>query len=252
MWNGGPPISDPSTGNYETPAFHENLAQYPNLASNVKAVIRKAEDLRPFFATFFVTDSVSFPGNAKHGFSPVKPGIVVAVNQQQENSVPIAMQSGVYDTCVTAGNKVYENRIGSCGTLALAMFAKLAPTEDTVGPRIELICVGSGTSGTHCFLVVGRDAGAAGVRPNMFNKGGSFPTADSWGTAAVVIDPWLMALGHDGINLSPKDGPRVLPCNSNLCKTQYPCANGEQTCFSHGESLGFNGGKLFLEKALVN
>jgi len=230
-------------------SVHDRLKDKP---ADVKAAVLAAISHRDYFSKCYCTDSVSFPGNAKIGFSlvTVKP---TPVNTFQENSVPIIVQAGDYDNIVSAGDKIYANKAGCCSTFAVAMFAKMAPTSSTKGPRIEIIGVGSGHTGTHVFLVVGRSAGAAGQKPNRFGRGGSFPASSQWGADAVVVDPWLMSLGHDGINEDPVSGPRTALCSSGTCDgSKAPtCLTGETVCYTHGETLGFDGGVLLFEKAKV-
>jgi hypothetical protein len=191
---------------------------------------------------------------------------------------------------VAVGNKISDNKAGCCTTFAVALFAKLAPLAITKsvaarsraaivalasslwtslllvafaslrrsplrrGPRIEIVSVGAGNTGTHVFLVVGRNAGDPGTKPSKLGKGGSFPECAKWGADAVVLDPWLMSLGHDGVNEKATEGPRTAKCDSGKCdgKTNPECGKGDTVCYTHGESLGFDGKTVLLfEKAKV-
>jgi len=222
--------------------------------ADVQAAVLAAVVMRDHFRQSYCTDSVSFPGNARIGFSPLKSAPTPVHTTFQDSSVPITVAGGDHDAIVAAGNKIWDNKAGCCTTFAVALFAKLAPTAGTKGPRIEIVSVGAGSSGTHVFLVVGRSAGGDGVKPNRFGKGGSFPKCANWGDDAVVLDPWLMSLGHDGVNETPTAGPRVALCSGGTCdgKQNPLCGKDETHCFTHGESLGFDGNTVLLfEKARV-
>jgi len=241
------------------------LQKLKNKPLDVQQAVATAISHRAHFAASFCTDSVAFPGNAKVGFTPLTSAPAAVYPTFRDSNVPMVIKSQDHTAIVEAGEKIFANKNGCCTTFAVAMFAKLAPTSATRGARVEIVSVGSGSSGTHVFLVVGRNAGVAGTVPNAFNKGGSFPACATWGADTVVIDPWLMSLGHDGINLDPLTGPRTAKCNSGQCTGMCENAHGggvggvskwhagtpTDWCFTHGESLGFDPSILLFEKAKV-
>jgi len=200
----------------------------------IVALLEKAAELKDAFKTFFCTDAVTFAGNKKSGFT-----LAGQPNgfQDFQTSAPITIQGQDHDAIVKLGNKIYDTHGGCCTTLALAMFAKLAPTADTKGPRIEIISVGQDRSNTHVFLVAGRDHTADDeavlpkrLPPRNGAKNGNYPDHENWGDNAVVIDAWLMSLGWNGISLEPaKDGSKD----------------------DAGETFGFDGGVLLFEKPEV-
>lgn len=189
--------------------------------ANVQAAITKAINNRRIFEESLCTDAVSFPGNKYAGFNGVTVDAWKALGKDEkymnQASYAIVMRSGDYDNIVSqVGQRVIENKVGCCSTFAAAMASIIAPDATAKGPKVEVVCVGSGPSGTHCFCVVGRAEGTIG-------------DYSTWGAAATVIDPWLMSLGHIGINLSPKDGPRA----------------------DKGESLGYTGATVQCDKPEV-
>ncbi len=108
-------------------------------------------------------------------------GAEQAVNMRPMKSATVANVARSVDTA----------QAGCCSSFALAAAHVLTGGQrdpQHLHPRVEVVSCGRGFGGTHCYVIVGRDARS------------QLSDSRTWGDGVRIVDPWAASLGHgDGI-----------------------------------------------------
>lgn len=80
--------------------------------------------------------------------------------------------------------------VGVCTSFGKAAAYILTNDRDT-GPLVEMVSFKGRTGVAHIYVVVGREP--------IYEEGNKLPSSDQWGKDAVIVDPWLCAMGWGAI-----------------------------------------------------
>ena len=157
--------------------------------------------------TYAVTDAQSFPGEIKKSHKGRVYCRYFFTSQEQfqdatkaANAVQInILRKGIQ----TANTYLSQASAGACTTFAAAATHIITGGQPDWGQkkaRVEFVAVPTKNRVAHCFVLVGRPGGQSLVRIGKQQRLHLplYP-GDGWGGGTCAVDPWMLALGHEGI-----------------------------------------------------